>query len=398
LVRTNIDTTICTGRSVQLNATGAQTYTWSPAIGLSDIGQASPLAVPGSSTAYIVTGTTVNGCIAKDTVNINLFAKPAIVVSPDTVICKNSLAQLSATGGASYAWSPVVTLDNDRIATPLASPKVNTMYYVTVTDVNTCTHMDSVEVLIRPDAVFSINDPGQVCNADSLQLNAAGGDIYSWQPTAGLSNPGIPGPKASPSVTTDYSVTITEPVCNQTATLTTRIAVVPNPAVSVTRSNDIDCSNDRSQLMATGAQQYVWTPAPTLNDPAIYNPVAMPAATTKYIVEGTDVAGCKGYDSITVKVDNVNKSGYLMPNAFTPNNDGLNDCYGIKYWGVIGELEFSIYNRWGERIFFTKNTGQCWDGTYKGTKQDGGVYVYVIKAQTNCESEVFRKGTFVLVR
>ncbi|MEI9912918.1 MAG: gliding motility-associated C-terminal domain-containing protein [Bacteroidota bacterium] len=61
----------------------------------------------------------------------------------------------------------------------------------------------------------------------------------------------------------------------------------------------------------------------------------------------------------------VNVSGYSMPNAFTPNNDGLNDCYGIRYWGIIRELEFSIYNRWGERYFLQKTRGACWDGKYK---------------------------------
>jgi gliding motility-associated-like protein len=146
------------------------------------------------------------------------------------------------------------------------------------------------------------------------------------------------------------------------------------------------------------ADQYLWSPASTLNNSSVADPVAMPQTTTDYIVEGIDVSGCKGYDTITVKVDNVNKGGYLMPNAFTPNSDGLNDCYGIRYWGVIQDLEFSIYNRWGERIFFTQTPGQCWNGTYKGIKQDSGVYVYMIKAKTNCESEVFRKGTFVLVR
>ena len=135
-----------------------------------------------------------------------------------------------------------------------------------------------------------------------------------------------------------------------------------------------------------------------MNDPAASNPIAIPTTTTEYIVEGTDASGCKGYDTIAVKVENTNKGGYQMPSAFTPNNDGLNDCYGIKYWGVLQGLEFSIYNRWGERIFFTKNAGQCWDGTYKGTKQGSGVFVYMITARTNCESKVFRKGTFVLVR
>jgi gliding motility-associated-like protein len=255
-----------------------------------------------------------------------------------------------------------------------------------------------VKVSIRPDAIFSISDPGKVCLFDSAQLNASGGDIYSWQPAEGLTNTRISSPWVSPSVTTEYRVTITETTCNQSATLSTKLTVSPLPTVNAVKSNDIDCSNDRSQLNATGAGQYVWSPATTLNNPGIYNPVATPVSTTQYIVKGTDFAGCTGYDTITVKVDNVNKGGYLMPNAFTPNNDGLNDCYRVKYWGIIDEFEFSIYNRWGERLFFTKNAGQCWDGTYKGVKQDGGVYVYMIKAKTACDPEVFRKGTFVLVR
>lgn len=232
----------------------------------------------------------------------------------------------------------------------------------------------------------------------AAQLNASGGDMYSWQPAEGLTNTGISSPWVSPSVTTEYTVTITETTCNQSAILSTKLMVMPLPTVSAVKSNDIDCSNDRSQLNASGADQYLWTPAATLTNPGIYNPVATPVSATQYIVIGTDIAGCKGYDTINVKVDNVNKSGYLMPNAFTPNNDGLNDCYGVKYWGIINEFEFSIYNRWGEKLFTSKNPGQCWDGTYKGVEQDGGVYVYMIKAKTTCEAEVFRKGTFVLVR
>ena len=86
-----------------------------------------------------------------------------------------------------------------------------------------------------------------------------------------------------------------------------------------------------------------------------------------------------------------------MPSAFTPNNDGKNDCYRIKYWGVIEELDFAIYNRWGERIFHTSNSTDCWDGSYNGVKQDPGVYVYLITAKTSC-GKVFKKGTFALIR
>jgi gliding motility-associated-like protein len=89
--------------------------------------------------------------------------------------------------------------------------------------------------------------------------------------------------------------------------------------------------------------------------------------------------------------------GYNMPNAFTPNNDGRNDCFGLKYWGGVIGLEFNIYNRWGEVIFRSNNTSACWDGSYKGISQPSGTYVYQIKARTAC-GEVYRKGTVVLVR
>lgn len=397
-VQANIDTTICSGKSAQLNATGAQNYSWSPVAGLSSAGIADPVASPVVSTEYIVTGTTASGCSANDTVLVNIYPKTSINISPDTTICKNTQARLSVTGGSSYNWSPSATLNDPLIANPVASPVIGTMYYVNITDENACEWLDSVKVNVRPDAAFSINAPARICFFDSTQLSASGGNIYAWEPAEGLSNTSIANPWVSPSVNTEYKVTITETTCNQSATLSTRLTVMPVPKINAMKANDIDCSNDRSQLNATGAVQYTWTPAITLTNPSIANPVARPETTTVYVVKGTDMEGCTGYDTITVKVDNVNKSGYLMPNAFTPNYDGLNDCYGVKYWGVIEKFEFSIYNRWGERIFNTKDPGQCWDGTYKGVEQDAGVYVYMINAETTCEAEVFRKGTFTLIR
>lgn len=87
-----------------------------------------------------------------------------------------------------------------------------------------------------------------------------------------------------------------------------------------------------------------------------------------------------------------------MPTAFTPNGDGINDCYGIKYWGQVEELDFSIFNRWGERVFHTTSASDCWDGMYKGAKQSSQVFIYMIRASTACEKGLFRKGTFTLIR
>ncbi len=398
LVRTNNDTSICAGKQVQLLATGANSYSWSPATGLNDPTIANPVATPLVTTQYIVTGTVASGCAAKDTITIAVNPNPVISITNDTTICDNASVQLQATGGSSYSWSPAATLDNPSVSNPVATPAATTTtYYVTVTNANSCTNNDSVTVTMRPAPVFSVNPDDSICANESKQLLASGGDRYLWSPSS-LDDAAIANPVATPAVTTLYSVDITDTVCNNSATLSTTVTVLTTPVVQASKSNDIDCSNASSQLNATGATQYSWLPAANLDNPNIANPVATPLVSTVYTVTGTNAAGCFNSDTITVNVLATNGGNYLMPAAFTPNNDGLNDCYGIKYWGVITELQFSIYNRWGERVFYTTDPSRCWDGRYKSTKQDTGVFVYVINAKTSCSGLVSRKATFLLIR
>jgi gliding motility-associated-like protein len=115
-------------------------------------------------------------------------------------------------------------------------------------------------------------------------------------------------------------------------------------------------------------------------------------------VTGMDGNGCKNTDTVTVQVTTNGIGLYVMPSAFTPNGDGKNDCFHVSYWGLVKDLEFSIYNRWGNRVFYTKDPSACWDGNWNGIPQAPGVFIYMIKASTNCQPQVFRKGTFVLIR
>ncbi len=245
------------------------------------------------------------------------------------------------------------------------------------TDAHVCSYLDSVTVTLRPAAVFSVSAGATICEKGSVQLLATGGDIYNWQPAAGLNNNSIASPNASPASTTTYSVHISEPVCRESTDLQVTVKVNPLPQVAATKSNDLDCSYDKSQLHALGAATYSWSPAGTLNNGSTADPVARPTASTLYTVTGTDANGCRNTDTVTVKVLTTGVGLYLMPNAFTPNNDGKNDCFHVSYWGTVKELEFSIYNRWGNRVFYTKDPSACWDGTYKGLPQDAGVYIYI---------------------
>lgn len=343
--------------------------------------------------------TDINGC--KDSISINVTASLLTMdAGPADTICNAATVtlQATATGATQYSWSPASLVNNPSVLNPIASPSSSTTFYLTATNAAGCSQTDSVRIEVRSVNNFTVNSPVEVCQNGSIQLSASGGDVYNWTPASTLDNPSLANPIASPVTTTPYSVTITDTLCNNSSTLSTTVTVLPLPAVRASKSNDIDCSFPQSRLTATGATQYVWTPAASLDNPLSPSPVATPVVTTKYFVQGTDIDGCTNTDSVQVIVSATNKGGYLMPTAFTPNNDGLNDCYGIKYWGVIEELEFSIYNRWGERIFFTRNPGECWDGRYNGIPQDPAVFIYMIKARTTCENNIFRKGTFTLIR
>jgi gliding motility-associated-like protein len=87
----------------------------------------------------------------------------------------------------------------------------------------------------------------------------------------------------------------------------------------------------------------------------------------------------------------------LIPTAFSPNGDGLNDCYGIKGWAYTSSFQLSIYNRWGQLVFKTTDINSCWDGKLQGKDQGTGAYVYFIQATTGC-GPVFSKGTLMLIR
>lgn len=168
--------------------------------------------------------------------------------------------------------------------------------------------------------------------------------------------------------------------------------------IGISKSADISCAFGTSTLSAHNGITYEWWPSSTLDNPFIANPVASPTNTTTYHVKAKDSNGCINEDSIEVRVNTLQDDNqYLLPNAFTPNGDGLNDCFGIKTWNSISDLDFSIYDSWGKRVFYTNSPMDCWDGTYKGEPQNSGAFAYVIKAKSKCGA-IYKKGVIVLVR
>jgi PKD repeat protein len=294
------DVTICPGGSTQLNATGGSSYSWSPSTGLSNPNIANPVANPTVTTTYTVTVTS-NNCTATDQVNV--IVQPIVAnAGQDQSICAGETAQLNATGGTTYSWSPAAGLSNPNIANPLATPSVTTTYTVTVSNGN-CSSTDVVVVNVTTLNGTAGSDLS-TCPGGSVQLNATGGQIYDWTPPIFLSNPNIANPICTPTSTVTYTVFISDGNCSTSDNVT----VTVTPLVVDAGQNQTICPGGSVQLNATGGTSYAWSPSAGLSNPNIANPIASPSSTTTYTVTVTS-GNCTATDFVTVNV------GTLVANA-----------------------------------------------------------------------------------
>ena len=302
-VMASLDTNICMGETAQLGASGASTYDWSPATGLSSTTIANPMASPSSTTQYVVTGTDVNGCMASDSVTVVVNANPIVTVSNDTSICDGGSALLNAFGGSSYSWLPTTGLSDPNIPNPDAAAATTTTYTVTVTDVNGCTGQDMVSVTVNAGPTADAGADQIICEGANVNLSASGGVSYNWMPAAGLSDPNIANPNASPAFTTLYHVEVIDANgCKAVDSVTVTVNMQPFADAG---ADEIICVGESVGLNATGGLNYTWSPTAGLSNPSIPNPDASPTSTTAYTVIVSDANGCSDTANMNITVNPV---------------------------------------------------------------------------------------------
>jgi gliding motility-associated-like protein len=150
------------------------------------------------------------------------------------------------------------------------------------------------------------------------------------------------------------------------------------------------------QLNASGGLSYTWTPAAGLNDPNIANPIAVIYATQIFTVKAFTPQGCETYDDVTIKI--YKGPDIYLPNAFTPNDDGLNDVLRGIPVGISEFKYLKIFNRYGQELFSTTDYRKGWDGRWKGQKQEAGVYVVIASGIDFNGNAINKKGTVILIR
>ena len=150
----------------------------------------------------------------------------------------------------------------------------------------------------------------------------------------------------------------------------------------------------------TCSDDFTWSPTTYLSNPTSIEPTATPDENITYTLTVNGEA-CSSIDQVTIRVadaTNLTCADLLLPNAFTPNNDLVNDVFGISNRFIIESLRsFEIYNRWGGRVFFTDAATGAWDGTYKGQPAPAASYLY--KVAYICDGQSYDKtGTVHLIR
>lgn len=278
------DKTVCSGASTELGVLpeAGNKYSWQPTVNLSDATKANPTCLPKSgATQYILSVTNAIGCVSYDTVIVTV-GTIAAKVSGNTAMCLGSSIQLVASGGSDYSWSPITGLDNPNIPNPTASPISSTEYRVVVSS-GSCVDTAAITITVNPLPIAAAGTDQTLCKGEPTQLGSPlqAGNSYNWQPTDGLNDPTKSDPIASPVITTQYILSVT----NSTGCITRdTVLITVGNLVAVASTDTSICFGSSVRLSASGGKNYLWSPSIGLDNPAIATPTASPSGTTQYSV------------------------------------------------------------------------------------------------------------------
>lgn len=325
------------------------------------------------------TNISLSSCrIVSNVVAINVNPKPVPEVSSNSPVCDGDDLTLKTSGGAAYLWKGPNNYTSTNATATINKASFNNKgtYTVTVTYANTCVNSASAFVDIKPSPKAVVTNSVTICEGVTANLEASGGTSYAWSPAVGLSDPNIAKPSASPTDSTVYVVTVANAsACTDTASVAVNVLKKPvadaGPDVTLLSGNSVDLKGSVGGSDIT----YYWTPNAFINNYQSLTPTVSPPRDTTYFLHVQSGAGCgAAEDAVFVRV----YQKVIVPNAFSPNGDGINDVWKIQAIDAYPKSEVIIFNRYGQVITKRKGAAKPWDGTYQGEPVPVGTYYYVI--------------------
>ncbi len=372
LINLGNDTTLCQGQILVLKATNfASTFLWQD----SSTNATYNVTQQG---IYWVKVTNYYQCSNYDTIHVSYSIPFTINLGNDSTLCQGEHLVLNATKpNATYIWQ-------DSTTNPTYNVNHQGIYWVKVSNQYNCFSYDTINVNYNPLPQVNLGNDTTLCPGQSLFLNATKlNSTYLWQdnsqnPTYNVTQQGM------------YWVQVITNNCSNSDT----INVYYSPLLNLFIGNDTTlCYGKLIKLDATNANStYKWQDNSN-NSTFIVNQKGT------YWVTVTDNNNCLVSDTIKITYQDCFTPDIYIPNAFTPNGDGLNDVFKIETLAEFSEFHLYIYNRWGEQIFYSEDKNKGWDGTFKGKVVPNGVYVYQVTGiikDTN--KQIKRNGTITILR
>lgn len=373
------DRSLCSTDTLHLSApAGFLNYAWGPQYHINTRTGPSVVVNPPTDTIYYAQAEKTPGCFAYDTLHVTVYQPPAIHLGNDTSFCYGGSTLLDAGPGfSSYLWT------NGSNAGKLVVYTAGS-WWVKGTDAHGCSSYDTLRVLqVWPLPVIKLDHDSLLCAGDSRVMQPGSFAGYSWQDgsTAASFTAGGAG---------RYWVTVTDINHCQASDTVVISRILPLPAGFLPGDTAVCVYGKLEIATLQPFSNYLWSTG------GISSSVTVTKAGA-YRLQVTDAHGCAGSDTIVISAKDC-LVGFHMPGAFSPNRDGNNDLLRPLVGGILSEYNLTVFNRFGQPVFNSRDAGQGWDGYAHGQPQNAGVYVWTCVYRFEGQPRQTEKGTVMLVR
>ncbi|MEQ1553730.1 MAG: gliding motility-associated C-terminal domain-containing protein [Ferruginibacter sp.] len=375
----------CLGDSIILNAISSNvSYEWTPTSGASITNAAVINVAPSINTTYTIKVTDANGCKNSAILNTIVHPLPSVNILPHaSELCVNDSILLIAGGStATYLWSTTNAIYNPTSNMVYVRPmQNNTKVKIVATNNFGCKVADSTYLNILPLPKPNLGLDIFICDTSTKTFSPGIFASYLWQ------NGSVLASFAAKNIGT-YNVKV-EGANGCFGYDTVKIlGYYPLPNNFLPKDQEL-CSNKHLVLKVAGFKNYLWSTGDSINTITIKG-----AQDIKLLV--TDFRNCIGLD--TIKITTKECIDFAIPNAFTPNNDGLNDNFKPIINETVTQYHFVVYNRWGQIVFESNIQNKGWDGKKDGVLQPNGTYVYFLQYSDYYNIQKVAKGTVNLLQ